>query len=183
MIRDAVLSDAPRLLEIYAWYVERTAITFEIEVPSLAEFRARMRAITSRYPWLVIEEGGRILGYACAGPFKDRAAYDWACETTIYLDHEEEKRGLGRQLYEALEARLRDMGILNLYACIGVPAHGDDEYLTRNSADFHAHLDYRLIGTFRQCSYKFGRWYDMVWMEKMIGRHRDDQPAVRWRSL
>ena len=181
LIRPARLSDAPRLLEIYAYYVEHTAITFEIETPSLEAFQARMRRITARYPYLVIEEAGVVLGYAYAAPFKDRAAYDWACEMTIYLEHSAEKRGLGRRLYEALEAELRAMGILNLYACIGVPER-EDAYLTRNSADFHAHLGYRLAGTFRRCGYKFGRWYDMVWMEKIIGGHADDQPAVKWRN-
>ena len=179
MIRDAVLSDAPRLLEIYAWYVLHTAITFEIEVPPLAEFQDRMRAVTSRYPWLVIEEEGRVLGYAYAGPFKGRAAYDWACEMTIYLDHSMEKRGLGRQLYEALEAQLREMGILNLYACIGDPIV-EDEYLTHDSERFHRRMGFEKIGTFHQCGWKFGRWYNMIWMEKLIGEHQSapDRPNL-----
>lgn len=70
------------------------------------------------------------------------------------------------------------MGILNLYACIGFP-QVEDEYLTKNSAQFHAHLGFALCGTFRNCGYKFGRWYDMVWMEKIIGEHKADQPAVK----
>ena len=188
MIRDVRLRgadgqpDAGRLLEIYGYYVERTAISFETAVPALAEFEERIRRVIARYPWLVIEEDGRVLGYAYAGPFKGRAAYDWSCETTIYLAHEARKRGLGRALYEALEARLRDMGILNLYACIAVPPR-EDEYLTRNSADFHAHLGYRQCGAFRQCANKFGRWYDMIWMEKNIGGHPENPPAVKWRTV
>ena len=180
VIRSAALSDAARLLEIYAYYVGNTAISFETEVPSLAEFEERMRGITARYPWLVIEEEGRIEGYAYAGPFKGRAAYDWSCETTIYLAPDARGRGLGRKLYEALEARLREMGILNLYACIAVPVR-EDEYLTRGSADFHAHLGYRQCGVFWQCGNKFGRWYDMIWMEKLLGEHKNDPPAVRWK--
>lgn len=85
---------------------------------------------------------------------------------------------MGRMLYEALADRLKDMGILNLYACIGFP-QVEDEYLTKNSAQFHAHLGFALCGTFRNCGYKFGRWYDMVWMEKIIGEHKADQPAVK----
>ena len=181
VIREANLSDAARMLEIYAYYVKNTAVTYEIEVPSLAEFRERMRRVTARYPWLVVEEGGIILGYAYAGPFKGRAAYDWSCEMTIYLDHGARRRGLGRALYGALETRLRDMGILNLYACIAVPDE-EDEYLTRSSADFHAHMGYSLAGTFRQCGYKFGRWYNMIWMEKIVGGHYSDQPGVRWHT-
>ena len=181
MVRNAVLSDAERLAEIYAWYVERTAVTFEFAAPSPEEFRERMRGIMARYPYLVIEEEGRVLGYAYAGPFKGRAAYDWSCETTIYLDREARGRGLGRQLYEALEAQLQAMGILNLYACIAVPDE-EDEYLTHASERFHAHLGYSLAGTFRQCACKFGRWYSMVWMEKHLGERRNDPPSVRWRT-
>ena len=88
------------------------------------------------------------------------------------------RQGLGKTLYGALEQRLAEMGILNLYACIGFPDK-EDEYLTSNSADFHAHLGYRRVGEFHRCGYKFGRWYHMIWMEKIIGRHLEAQPPVR----
>lgn len=86
--------------------------------------------------------------------------------------------GLGRRLYEELADRLKKMGILNLYACIGYP-QVEDEYLTKNSAEFHAHLGFELVGTFHNCGYKFDRWYDMVWMEKIIGEPHAGQPAVK----
>ena len=156
-LRRAVPEDAPRLVEIYGYYVEKTAISFEYAVPSPEEFRA---------------------GYAYAGAFVGRAAYDWACELTIYLDPEARKHGLGRALYEAMEKALGAMGVLNLYACIGYPRGGDDEYLSSNSADFHAHLGFEKIGTFTACGYKFGRWYDMIWMEKIIGQHRPGQANI-----
>ena len=140
-IRNASLADAPRILEIYAWYVEHTVITFEYDVPSLEEFEGRMRRTMQKYPYLVIERDGRVEGYTYAGPFVGRAAYDWACELTIYLDHDARKHGMGRALYEALADRLQAMGILNLYACIGYP-QAEDEYLTRNSARFHEHLGF-----------------------------------------
>ena len=171
VIRKAVPEDAERLLEIYGYYVRNTAVTFEYEVPSPEEFRLRMERTMKRYPYLVIERDGRTAGYAYAGTFKDRDAYGWSCETTIYLDHREVKEGLGRMLYEALEKELKEMGILNLYACIGVPEK-DDEYLTSNSAGFHAHLGFTKAGEFHRCGYKFGRWYNMIWMEKIIGEHR-----------
>lgn len=169
-IRDAQPEDAGRILEIYAYYVEHTAVSFEYDVPSLSEFQNRMANIQKKYPYLVAELNGEILGYAYAGPFIGRDAYNWSCELTIYLDSSATKCGLGRRLYEALEKRLKNMGIQNLYACIGYP-ETEDEYLSRNSADFHAHLGFTLAGTFRKCGYKFGRWYDMVWMEKLIGAH------------
>ena len=120
-IRNATLADAPRILEIYAYYVEHTVISFEYDVPSLAEFEGRMRAIMQKYPYLVIERDGRIEGYAYAHAFVGRAAYDWAAELTIYLDHDARRGGLGRVLYEALADRLKAIGVLNLYACIGYP--------------------------------------------------------------
>ena len=79
---------------------------------------------------------------------------------------------------EELADRLKKMGILNLYACIGYP-QVEDEYLTKNSAEFHAHLGFELVGTFHNCGYKFDRWYDMVWMEKIIGEPHAGQPAVK----
>ena len=169
-IRNVELTDAERLLEIYDYYVKNTAITFEYETPSLDEFKARIENITKRYPYLVIERNGRIEGYAYAGVFKNRAAYDWSCETTIYIDRAARKSGMGRMLYEALEERLRAMGILNMYACIGYPEK-EDEYLTKNSAEFHEHLGYTKVGEFHKCGRKFNRWYNMIWMEKFIGEH------------
>lgn len=176
-IRDAGLEDAKRLVEIYGYYVEHTAITFEYETPSVEEFKTRMKYIMERYPYLVIEMDGEVVGYAYARAFVGRAAYDWSCELTIYLDHTREKCGLGRKLYEALEEALKKMGILNLYACIGYP-QVEDEYLTKNSAQFHAHLGFETVGTFQKCGYKFERWYDMIWMGKMIGDHQIPQKKI-----
>ena len=114
LIRNAKLQDAEDILGIYAYYVENTAITFEYDVPALEEFQNRMKKIMEKYPYLVLEQDGKIAGYAYAGAFVGRAAYAWSCEMTIYLDRNVRKCGLGRKLYEALEERLREMGILNL---------------------------------------------------------------------
>ena len=177
-IRKAEQSDAERLLEIYDYYVKNTAITFEYCTPSIEEFSNRMECTMKRYPYLVILKDGVIEGYAYAGTFVGRAAYDWSCEMTIYLDYKAQRCGMGRMLYEALETALKEMGILNLYACIGYP-ETEDEYLTRNSADFHAHLGFEKVGEFHKCGYKFDRWYSMIWMEKIIGEHKDKQPSIR----
>lgn len=176
-VRDAALEDAERILEIYNYYVRNTAITFEYVTPTLEEFKERMRTTMRRYPYLVILKDGRIEGYAYASHFVGRAAYDWSCELTVYLDHNAQKCGMGRAIYEALENALHDMGVLNLYACIGYPEH-DDEYLTTNSADFHAHLGFAKVGEFHKCGYKFNRWYNMIWMEKVIGEYEEEQPAI-----
>lgn len=177
-IRVATIEDAEKLLEIYAPYVEKTAITFEYEVPSVEEFAGRIRHVLEKYPYLVAERGGEIVGYAYVGEFKSRAAYDWAVETTVYVKDDQKKTGIGKDLYLALEKILKEQNILNLNACIGYP-EVEDEHLTKNSVQFHEHLGYRFVGEFVKCGYKFGRWYNMVWMEKHIGEHVNDQPAVK----
>ena len=176
-VRNAGMEYAGRILEIYDYYVKNTAITFEYETPSLDEFKDRMKKTMERYPYLVIEKDGRIEGYAYAGAFVGRAAYDWSCEMTVYLDRDAQKCGLGRAIYEALENALHSMGILNLYACIGYPEQ-EDEYLTSSSADFHAHLGFNKVGEFHKCGYKFGRWYNLIWMEKIIGEHGGNQTPI-----
>lgn len=169
-IRTATIQDAERLVEIYSYYVEHTAITFEYETPSVTEFASRIENTLKKYPYIVIEDEGKILGYAYAGPFKTRAAYDWSCELSIYLEYGQQRKGYGRALYEELTKRLKAQGILNLYACIADPPV-EDEYLTKDSERFHKRLGFTKVGTFHQCGKKFGRWYDMIWMEKMIGDH------------
>lgn len=172
-IREAALQDAGRLLEIYAPYVERTAVSFEYDVPTVEEFRRRIEQTTQRYPYLVALAGGRIVGYAYAGQFHSRAAYRFSAELSVYVDRDMRGRGIGRALYAELEERLRQMGVLNLYACIAYN-DDDDEFLTKDSVYFHEKMGYRLIGRFNQCGCKFGRWYDIVYMEKIIGSHIND---------
>ncbi|MBO5589329.1 MAG: GNAT family N-acetyltransferase [Anaerovibrio sp.] len=171
IIRSATVNDAERLLEIYSYYVTDTAISWEYDVPSVEEFRGRIEDVLKKYPYLVVEENGVIYGYAYAHPFVGRAAYDHSCELTIYLDKDAKGRGYGRKLYDALEAQLKEMGILNMYSCIGDPVE-EDEYLTRNSELFHQHLGFTKVGTFSNCGDKLGRWYNMIWIEKIIGEHR-----------
>ena len=177
-IRNAVMEDAEHILKIYDHYVSNTAVSFEYVTPSLEEFQGRMRTFMKRYPYLVIEKDGVIEGYAYASAFHSRAAFDWCCEVTIYLNQQVQKCGLGRMLYEALEKELQKIGVLNLYASIAYPIV-EDEYLTTNSADFHAHLGYEKIGEFHKCGYKFGNWYHMIWMEKFIGEHVKKPVPVR----
>ena len=170
-------ADAEELLAIYAPYVEETAISFEYEVPSVDEFRNRIEQISAKYPYIKAVVDGKIAGYAYAAGFKDRKAYDWSVETSIYVDMEQKRSGIGRRLYEELENILKQQGILNVNACIAYP-QVKDEYLTKDSVLFHEKLGYTMVGIFHQCGYKFHRWYDMVWMEKFIGEHRENQPDI-----
>ena len=181
-IRTVTPDDAERLLSIYEPYVLNTAITFEYEVPSLEEFRERISHTLEKYPYLCIEEDGKILGYAYAGSFKERAAYQWSVELSIYLDKDSHGQGLGRALYASLESELKKMGIVNLYACIAYPEK-DDEYLTNNSVDFHSHLGFKKVGDFKKCASKFGRWYHMTWMEKIIGEHKENPCKVKFTNV
>ena len=181
-IRTAILSDAQALLNIYSPYVEHTAITFEYDVPSVEEFASRIKNTLQKYPYLVAEKNGRLLGYAYASPFHERPAYDWAVETSIYVDQNIKHQGIGRRLHDALEDALRSQGILNMNACIAYPPE-EDEYLDKNSVEFHTHMGYRLVGEFYKCGYKFHRWYNMVWMEKLIGNHLSDQKPPKFPAL
>ncbi len=169
-IRMATEADAPALLAIYAPYVTDTGITFEYEVPSVEEFSGRIKRILSRYPYLVAEEGGRLLGYAYAASFKERAAYDWSVETTIYMDQRLRGRGIGQKLYLALEGLLRRQHILNANACIAYPNPG--------SIQFHERMGYQTVAHFTRCGYKLGVWYDMVWMEKLLSVHPAEPEPV-----
>ena len=177
-IRYAKLEDATRLVEIYRYYVEKTAITFEYKVPSIEEFQQRMIHVMEKYPYLVAKVDDQIVGYAYASTFNVRMAYDWCAETSIYVDHMLRKCGVGKRLYQALEKALKAQNITNLNACIASPIE-NDEYLDTNSIDYHHYLGYQMVGEFHQCGYKFKRWYNMVWMEKMIGEHKSLQPEVK----
>lgn len=177
LIRMADVSDAGALLEIYAPYVLETAISFEYEVPLLEEFQGRIARTLERYPYIVAEIDGKIVGYAYVSAFHERRAYDWAVETSIYMARGEKGRGYGKKLYLALEDILKKQNILNLNACIAYTGH-QDAYLTNDSMHFHEHMGYRLVGRFNQCGYKFGRWYDMIWMEKLIGEHKAETKEV-----
>lgn len=182
-IRIATVDDAEALSAIYAPYVKETAISFEYDAPDPDTFRARISKTLQKYPYLVAETDHEILGYAYTGAFVGRAAYEWAVETTIYLKAGRQKMGIGKRLYVTLENISKAQNILNMNACIGYPEI-EDEHLTKNSVQFHEHMGYTIVGTFHNCGYKFGTWYHMVWMEKMIGEHVSDAlPVIAFPEL
>ena len=180
-VEKVTIEDAKELLKIYAPYVENTAISFEYEVPAVEEFAGRIKAIISKYPYIKATADGEILGYAYATSFKGRRAYDWAVETTIYIKQDVRGNGIGRMLYEILEKSLKEMGILNMNACIAV-AKENDPHLTNASKCFHEMMGFSMVGTFHKSGYKFDTWYDMIWMEKIIGQHKDNPQAVKFGS-
>ncbi|ETO98823.1 acetyltransferase (GNAT) domain protein [Lachnoanaerobaculum sp. MSX33] len=178
-IRLARPEDAKNLLEIYAYYVKETAISFETEVPSVEEFKFRIEEILKKYPYIVACYDDEILGYAYLHPFVGRKAYELSAETTIYLNPDKKKMGIGKKLYSVLEDIAKAQNITNLYSCIGY-VDKEDEYLNNNSAEFHEHMGYRMVGKFENCGHKFDRWYHMIWMEKIIGEHGEIKEFLRF---
>ena len=167
-IRAATVADAAGVASVYAPYVQKTAITFEYEVPSAVEMARRIAATLKHYPYLVAEDdAGEVVGYAYAEAFKGRPAYARCVETSIYIRQDSHGRGIGRALLTELEGQLAARGILNANACIAWPAQ-PSEYLDTASAAFHERMGYFRCAHFHRCGYKFGQWFDIIWMEKFL---------------
>lgn len=173
MIRIAKKEDVPEILAIYGPYILTTTVTFEYDVPSVEEFEARFASVTTRFPWLVWEENGRILGYAYAAPPYARAAYAWCAEPSVYLLPEARGRGIGSRLYAALEEILRHQGFQVLYALV------TEE--NQASLRFHERMGYRTRVLFPDCGFKFGRWLGVIWMEKRLKAVEiPSNPPIPW---
>jgi L-amino acid N-acyltransferase YncA len=170
-VRDATEDDAAACAAIYAPYVTDTAITFEYEPPSAAEMARRIAASQQAHAWLVLEDsadgaGSLVVGYAYAGPFKERAAYRWSCEVSLYLEPGRRRSGSGRLLYEALFERLAERGFRTLVAVMTLPNDA--------SEGLHRALGFEPVGTFRRVGWKHGQWRDVAWAQRSIGS--DDGP-------
>ena len=166
-VRFASEADAPALLAIYAQYID-TSVTFETELPSVEDFQGRIRDISAMYPYLVLEDGGRAVGYAYAHRVRERAAYDWIVELSVYLDQERCGRGLGPRLYSLLMDLLRLQGIRTAMGCVTSP--------NPRSEAMHAALGFRLAGVSACAGYKDGKWHDVSWFEKPLAPY-DVPPA------
>ena len=162
MIRDATPDDAAALARIYNHYVRDTTITFEETEVSEADMAARIAEVgAAGLPWLVAEdEAGSVLGHAYASKWKGRCAYRFAVETTVYLDGAAYGRGLGRQIYERLLARLRDAG---MHVAIGGIAQPNEA-----SIALHEKLGFRKVGQFEEVGFKLGRWVDVGYWQVML---------------
>ena len=160
MIRFALPSDAEALLAIYAQYIQ-TSITFEYDLPSPDEFRTRIRDISRFYPYLVWEEDGHVLGYAYAHRYRERAAYQWGAELSVYVDEAAHGRGLGTKLYRALMALLALQGLRTVYGVVTQPNEKSDR--------LHGSLGFSLAGTVHGAGFKAGLWHDVATYEKSIG--------------
>lgn len=173
--RYVTVSDAGDIAEIYRYYVENTAISFEYTAPDAAEIARRIEKTAETYPYIAAVKNGRIIGYAYAGRYGERKAFDRSAELSIYIDRAEHGAGIGKRLYGLIEAELKAQGVINAYACITSPSDGrNDPYVTDGSIRFHEKLGYGEVGRQHRCGFKFGGWYDTIWMEKFLGEHTDD---------
>jgi phosphinothricin acetyltransferase len=164
MIRTARDEDAAAIHAIYAPSVSAGVATFETELPGVETMRERLRARLQHYPWLVWEDAGEVLAYAYAGRFRERAAYDWIAETSIYVRHDAQRRGIARRLYGVLLDVMRLQGITQAVGVITLPGTA--------SVAMHEAMGFTSAGVWRQCGYKLGQWWDVgVWQKEL-------QPAV-----
>ncbi len=178
-IRVANTNDAQALLDIYGYYVENTAITYEYDVPSLEDFKGRIKHIVeNNYPYLVAESDGKIIGYAYADKFQSRPGYAWNAEMTIYLDNSVRSKGLGRKLYTLLEEVLKAQGVVKLIALI-TPPDNEEDLKTYPSMRFHEKLGYKPVAKLDNCGYKFNRWYNTIFMDKTINEPHKDMPNIK----
>lgn len=159
-VRSADRADAAACAAIYATYVIDTATTFETAVPDAREMERRIMAALQYYAWMVLQDSDRVVGYAYAGPFKDRAAYRWSCEVSVYLELGRRRTGAGRMLYEALFARLVERGLRTAVAGMTLPNDA--------SVGLHRAMGFELIGTYRRIGWKHGAWHDVSWMQRLL---------------
>ena len=159
-IRQATEADAPALLEIYAPYIEKTPITFELTVPTVEEFAGRISKYLHGWQYLVAERDGRIAGYAYGSMYRERAAYKYATEVSAYVDPEFHRQGVARALYDRLFPDLAEKGFCEAIAGITYP--------NEPSIGFHAAMGFTMIGIFRRVGWKFDRWHDVAFMQRTL---------------
>lgn len=168
LIRDAREADAAACAAIYRPYVTDTAISLETDPPSPAEMAERIASALRTHAWLVLSDGGRVVGYAYGGPFSPRAGYRWSCGVSVYLERGLRRSGGGRALYEALFARLAERGYRMLLAGMTLPNDA--------SEGLHRALGFEPAGIYRRVGWKHGSWHDVAWMQRSIGA--DEEPPA-----
>jgi phosphinothricin acetyltransferase len=167
-VRDASEADATACAAIYAPYVTDTAISFEIQPPSPAEMAERIAAASRTHAWLVLEEEGRVVGYAYGLPLHSRGAYRWACEVSVYLEVGHRRTGGGRALYEVLLPRLVDRGFRIAVAGMTLPNDA--------SVGLHRAMGFEHVGTYRRIGFKNGTWHDVAWTQRILAGGDDPPP-------
>ena len=169
LIRLVIPEDAAGILEIYAPYISNTSFTFETEVPSVEEFAERIRTYLINWPWLVCEIDGKIAGYAYATKHRERTAYQWCVETSIYIHDDFQKAGIGKALYIALFEILKKQQFNNIYAVINLP---NDKSVT-----FHERCGFEHFATYEKVGYKLGKWKNVGWWKLSVNEYGDEPAA------
>lgn len=162
-------SDVDGVLAIYGPYVRDTIISFEYEVPTPEEYLHRIRTNTIGYPWLVCLHGRKMVGFAYGSSHRNRTAYRWSAESTVYIVPEFHRRGIARILYETLFAMLQAQGYFNVYAGVTLP--------NDKSVAFHKALGFEEVGIYKNTGYKFGKWHDTQWFQLHLAGHIIDPPV------
>lgn len=163
-IRLVQASDAEQMLAIYAPFIKESSTTFELEVPTIEQFKQRIWTILEHAPWLVCEVEGEILGYAYASKHRQRAAYQWSVESSVYVGAKLRRKGVGKALYSSLFQLLQLQGFYNVYAGITLP--------NLASVALHENLGFSHIGTYELVGYKLGKWHDVGWWQLSLQSER-----------
>ena len=174
-IREVQESDIQNLLNIYRPYVENTAISFETKVSSIDEFHQKITICLKNFPWLVAEKDGAIVGYAYAGKFRTRNAYNWSVESSVYVSKELQRQGIGKKLYHKLFEILKSQGIVNVFAGITLPDIG--------SIHLHESLGFKKIGIYKKVGFKFEKWWDVGWWQLEFSRPSHPKGIIPYSEL
>lgn len=159
-IRSATHDDAPALLAIYRPVVESTATSFEVTAPTLEEFAARIEKVNQSWRWLVAQRGGRCIGYAYGSAHRERAAYRWSVEVSVYVHPNHHREGVGRALYSRLFEDLAQIGFCQAYAGITLPNNA--------SIALHRSVGFEPVGVFKSVGRKFEKWHDVAWFQRTL---------------
>lgn len=168
IIREVNISDAKALSEIYRYYVDNFSYSFEYVAPSTEEFAKRISDVSEEFPFFVCETNDEIIGFAYAHKFKERKAYQWVCETSIYAKNGCTQKGVGSALYAKLLPALKQQGYVKVYAGLGCP--------NEKSERFHQKMGFSLVATFPEIGYKLGEWHDIKYYVLELNQFRDDMP-------
>ena len=176
IFRNATSSDINQILEIYSPFISNTVVTFENEIPSVADFSKRLNQYLEFFPWLVADIDGKIAGYAYASKYRDRIAYQWVVEASIYMHRDFKKKGIAKKLYEALFEILKLQGIYRVYAVIGIP--------NEESTSFHERLGFTWFASYKSTGFKLGQWRDTGWWELVLKQPSENpEPPIYYPEL
>lgn len=176
LVRLAAVEDAAAVLDIYAPYISQTAFTFETEVPSVEEFRMRMEKYLQKYPWLIAEIDGKVAGYVYGSVHREREAYQWTCECSVYIHDDFKGYGIGSALYEALFQILKLQGFRNVYAAITIPNEASD--------NLHQKLGFEKFAEYQNIGCKFGKWHSVGWWRLQVNAYENaPEPPVPFKKM